>query len=260
MKLELREASIGYDRRNPAQSYINLELNSGEICSILGPNGCGKTTLFKSMLGLVPFIRGGAFIDGDDISKWTLSRLASSIAYVNQAHNPPFPYQVKDMVLLGRVNSLGYASKPTDNDYYIVENAMIDMGIYDLRNEIYTDISGGELQLVMIARALAQQPQLLVLDEPTAALDYGNVVRVIRKIRSLAERGYAVLMTTHNPDHAFMCRSNVLLLQHDYPPKFGSAIDIVTERNMKQAYGLNIKIVEFVNTENEIMRMCSPVF
>ena len=112
----------------------------------------------------------------------------------------------------------------------------------------------------MIARALVQQPQFLVLDEPTAALDYGNVVRVIEKIRSLAQKGYGIIMTTHSPDHAFMCNSKVALLQKNAQMKFGRAIDIITEKNMKQAYGVNVNIVEFINTHNEIMRTCSPLF
>ena len=216
--------------------------------------------MFKSILGLLPLQSGKVTVDGDDIAKWTPSRLADTMAYVSQSHTPPFPYQVKDVVLLGRINKVGYLGQPTAKDYQIVENAMADMGVLDLQDKVYTDISGGELQLVMIARALAQQPQILVLDEPTAALDYGNVVRVIDKVRSLAEKGYAVVMTTHSPDHAFMCNSNVLLLQKDNPMKFGQAVDIITEKNMKQAYGVNVKIVEFVNTKGEIMRMCAPVF
>jgi iron complex transport system ATP-binding protein len=260
MKLEVRDASVGYEKGKPVQSYVNFTVESGEVCCVLGPNGCGKSTMFKSILGLLPLQSGKVTVDGEDISAWSPSRLADTMAYVSQSHQPPFPYQVKDVVLLGRINKVGYLGQPTAADYEVVEQAMVDMGVYDLRDEVYTDISGGELQLVMIARALAQQPKMLVLDEPTAALDYGNVVRVIDKVRSLAERGYAVVMTTHSPDHAFMCNSNVVLLQKDSPMRFGRAVDIITERNMKQAYGVNVKIVEFVNTRGEVMRMCAPVF
>lgn len=256
----MRDAHVGYEKGKAIQRFVNFSVESGEVCCVLGPNGCGKSTMFKSVLGLIPLLSGKATVDGDDISAWSASRLADTMAYVSQSHTPPFPYQVKDVVLLGRINKVGYLGQPTANDYHIVENAMIDMGIYDLRDEVYTDISGGELQLVMIARALAQQPKMLVLDEPTAALDYGNVVRVIDKVRDLASKGFAIIMTTHSPDHAFMCNSNVLLLQKDNPVKFGRAVDIITERNMKQAYGVNVKIVEFVNTKGEIMRMCAPVF
>lgn len=259
MKLEVHDAQCGYDKDKPVQRYVNFSVESGQVCCVLGPNGCGKSTIFKSLLGLLPLQHGKVTVDGADIANWSPRRLADTMAYVSQNHIPPFPYQVKDVVLLGRINKVGSMGQPTIEDYRIVENAMQDMGIYHLRDRIYTDISGGELQLVMVARALAQQPQLLVLDEPTAALDYGNVVRVIEKVRSLAEKGYAVVMTTHSPDHAFMCDSTVVLLQKDSPMKFGNAIDIITEKNMKQAYGVNVKIVEFVNTKGKIMRMCAPV-
>lgn len=260
MKLEVRDAHCGYDKNRPTLRYLNFTVESGEVCCFLGPNGVGKSTLFKSILGLIPVLGGQILVDGEDITKWSAAKLADNIAYVSQSHTPPFPYRVKDVVMLGRVSKIGYMGTPTRNDYHIAENAMFDMGVSELRDKVYTDISGGELQLVMIARALAQEPKMLVLDEPTAALDYGNVVRVIEKVRSLAQRDFAVVMTTHSPDHAFMCSSNVVLLQKNAPMQFGSAVNIITEKNMKQAYGINVKIVEFVNTKQEIMRMCSPVF
>lgn len=230
------------------------------LCACLGPNGVGKSTVFKSILGIIPLQGGRVLVDGDDISKWSPKRLADTMAYVGQNHTPPFPYQVKDVVLLGRVNKMGLAGQPGEEDCHIAECAMEDMGVYHLRDKVYTDISGGELQLVMIARALAQQPQLLVLDEPTAALDYGNAMRVISKVRELAAKGYAVIMTTHSPDHAFMCKSNVVLLQRDTPMIFGRAEQVITERNMRRAYGVGVKIVEFMDSNNEVMRMCAPVF
>ena len=142
----------------------------------------------------------------------------------------------------------------------MVENALDALGIWHLRNSYYTDISGGELQMAMIARALTQRPQLLILDEPTAALDFGNAVRIIGKIRELAAEGFAVLMTTHSPDHAFLCNSQVVLLRKDDAPISGAPQDVITDRNMKRAYGVQIKIVEYVNANNEITRKCAPVF
>ncbi len=259
MRLEVKDVSCGYDGQNPVQKFVNFSVNSGEVCCVLGPNGCGKTTLFKTLLGLLPPRAGSIMIDGQNVTKWSPKKLATVMAYASQQHVPPFPYRVKDVVLLGRANKSG-VSQPTDEDYRIVDEAMRDMGVYDLRDRPYTDISGGQLQLVMIARALAQQPQLLVLDEPTAALDYGNAIRVIGKVRWLASQGYAVLMTTHSPDHAFMCRSNVVLLQASQPMCFGKAAEIITERNMREAYGLDVRVVEFVNSKNEVMRMCAPEF
>lgn len=260
MKFVVRDAAIGFDKDKPIQQYLNFSVNEGEVCCILGPNGCGKTTLFKAILGMAPLFSGSITFDGDDVRKWSGARLASTMAYVAQAHRPPFPYLVKDVVLMGRQGSLSMTAQPSREDLHIVENVIADMGIQHLRDKHYTDISGGELEMVMIARALAQQPRLLVLDEPTAALDYGNAIRVIGKIRELASRGYAVLMTTHSPDHAFMCNSMVALMQNNDNLKFGRAVDIITEKNMKQAYGVDVRVVEFVNTGGEVMRMCAPQF
>ncbi len=258
MKLVVRDVQCGWDQDHVVQRFVNFTLDSGEVCCVLGPNGCGKTTLFRTVLGILPRQAGSITIDGEDIAHWSPKKLSRVMAYVSQGHTPPFPYRVRDVVLLGRTNKLGL-SQPSASDYQIADNALNDVGVYHLREQPYTDISGGELQLVMIARALAQEPQILVLDEPTAALDYGNAVRVIKKIRELASRGYAVLMTTHSPDHAFLCNSNVVLLQKDEHPKFGASVDIITERNMDAAYGADVKIVEFAMPSGEVLRMCAPV-
>lgn len=261
MRLSLRDVSVGYDKNAPIQKYVNFSVESGEVCCVLGPNGCGKTTLVKTVLGLLPPLAGSITLDGDDVTKWSAPRLSDAMAYVAQKHEQPFPFQVKDVVMLGRINKVKtLGGQPSREDYNIVENALNDMGIYHLRDMPYMDISGGELQMVMFARALAQQPQMLILDEPTAALDYGNAVRVIEKVRELAARGYAVVMITHNPDHAFMTGANVALFTKAQPMKFGSAFDIITRENIKDAYGINVKLVEFTHDNQEIMRMCAPEF
>ncbi|MDO4501729.1 MAG: ABC transporter ATP-binding protein [Coriobacteriia bacterium] len=261
MKLIVRDALIGYDRDKPIQKYVNFSVSSGEVCCILGPNGCGKTTLVKTILGMNPLFGGSITIDGEDITKWSAQKLSSCVAYVAQHHNQPFPYQVKDVVMLGRVGkSKSMSGKPTKKDYNIVENAMEEMGISHLRDKPYMDISGGELQMVMFARALAQEPRILIMDEPTAALDYGNAVRIIEKVRQLRETGYGVLMITHNPDHAFMTGANVALFMRNKPMRFGTAYDVITRENIQDAYGINVKLVEFTHDNQEIMRTCAPEF
>lgn len=260
MKLELRNVFCGYKKGKSVLENVNFSVNTGEICVLLGPNGVGKTTLFKTILKLLPILSGEICIDGQDISKWSYSRLAESMAYVSQYHIPPFPYDVKDVVLLGRVNSTGYLGQPKKLDYEIADAAMEDMGILHLRDKPYTDISGGERQLVMVARALAQEPDFLIMDEPTANLDYGNMVKVINKIRSLKKKGLGVILTSHMPDQAFMCESNVVLLQRHKPLLFGPARDIVTEKNLHDAYNVDIQVVEFFNEAGSLVRMCSPKF
>lgn len=261
MRLELRDVAIGYDRNKPIQRLVNFTVDEGEVCCVLGPNGCGKTTLIKTILGMVPLISGRISLDGDDVTRWSARRLSDTMAYVAQKHDQPFPFQVKDVVMLGRINKVGGMSgQPTRDDYNIVENAMNDMGIYHLRDMPYNDISGGELQMVMFARALAQEPQMLILDEPTAALDYGNAVRVVQKVRKMARMGYAVVMITHNPDHAFMTGANVALFTRAQPMKFGTANQIITRENIRDAYGIGVKLVEFTHDNDRVMRMCAPEF
>lgn len=261
MNLTLRDVAVGYSSADPIQRFVNLSVNSGEICCVLGPNGCGKTTLLKTVLGLIPKLEGRITVDGDDVTKWGAARLSQTIAYVAQKHDQSFPFLVKDVVMLGRIGKMkSMGGQPSPEDYNVVENALDEMGIYHLRDVPYVDISGGELQMVMFARALAQEPQMLILDEPTAALDYGNAVRVIEKIRDIAAKGFAVVMITHNPDHAFMTGAKVALFTKQQPMKFGTAYEIITRQNIKEAYGVNVKLVEFTHDNQEVMRMCAPEF
>lgn len=261
MKLIVRDAFVGYDKNKPVQKYVNFSVQSGEVCCVLGPNGCGKTTLVKTILGMNPLLQGSITLDGSDVTNWSAAQVSDQIAYVAQKNTQPFPYQVKDVVMLGRIaKSKSMSGKPTRKDFNIVENAMEEMGISHLRDRPYVDISGGELQMVMFARALAQEPKLLIMDEPTAALDYGNAVRVIEKVRQLATAGYAIIMITHNPDHAFMTGANVALFMRNKNMIFGDAYSIITRENIQDAYGINVKLVEFTHDNQEIMRMCAPEF
>ena len=259
MKLKLTNVDCGYPGYDPVLRGVDFTVESGEICCLLGPNGVGKTTLFKTILGLVRPLSGMLEMNGEDMTRWGARTLAQNVGYVAQFHTPPFPYKVKDVVLLGRVSNTGYFGNPSELDYALAEAAMADMGITHLRDTVYTDISGGERQLVMIARALAQEPQLLVMDEPTSNLDYGNMVRVMSKIRSLKDKGFGVIMTTHSPDQAFMCESTVCLLQRSAPLIFGYAQEVITQENMRSAYGVDVKVIEFFDTHNRLVRMCSPL-
>lgn len=260
MRLSIKDAAVGYDD-NPVQRHISFSVESGKVCCVLGPNGCGKSTLVKTILGMLPLLGGAITIDGEDVTSWSPARLAKSVAYVAQSHDRPFPFTVREAVMMGRMGHMGMRqSKPSREDWNIVENAMREMGIWQLRDDPYLDISGGEFAMTMFARALAQQPELLILDEPTAALDYGNAVRVISKVRKLAKEGFAVLMVTHNPDHAFMCGADVALFTRHKPVKFGGAYDIITRANIQEAYGINVKLVEFTHDNQELMRTCAPEF
>lgn len=259
MRISAEALSCGHDKDHPVQRSLTFTWESGKVCCVLGPNGCGKTTLLKTILGLMPPLSGQVLFDGADARTWSAAKRARALAYVSQAHRPPFPYLVEDVVMLGCMGQKGYFGQPSNRDREALDEALSDLGIEHLRTQVYTDLSGGELQLVMIARALVQRPQFLILDEPTASLDYGNAVRVISKVHELAEKGYGIVMTTHSPDHAFLIDSQVLLLQRGAPMAFGEAVDVVTERTMREAYGIEVRVVEFSDRDGRVTRMCAPV-
>lgn len=258
MILEIKNVSCGYDKK-PIVRDISFIVRSGEICCILGPNGVGKTTIFKTVLGFLKPIKGEILVDGVNIQNWTSAKLARVLGYVPQAHVPPFSYKVIDVVLLGRTSHIGYFGKPSKLDYKAAENALEDMGITYLRDIPYTEISGGERQMVLIARALAQQPEFLIMDEPTANLDFGNQVRVLKQIKKLSASGLGIVMTTHVPDQTFQFPCNVALLQKNGIFSFGDSNKIVTEKNLKSAYGVDVKIAELIEVNGYRIKVCAPI-
>lgn len=222
MKLEVRNVSCGYEK-HAILEHISFDLGDGDICCILGANGVGKSTLFKTILQLLPVIDGQICINGENIQKWSPKKISKIMAYVEQAHVPSFPYLVKDIAMLGRLGQISSFAQPSIHDYEIVKQALEDVGIRHLRDKVYTDISGGERQLLMIARALVQQPKILILDEPTANLDYGNMIMVLNCLKQLSSKGLCIIFTTHNPNQAFMMHAKTLMLFRNDPYIFGES-------------------------------------
>ncbi len=261
MRLELKDVSCGYDPKHPILENVTFDLNSGDVCCLLGPNGVGKSTLFKTILHLLPVMKGTIAINGESMENWSARRVSEHMAYVEQAHIPTFPYEVKDIAMLGRMGQISALGQPSKRDQEIVEKSLDTVGIRHLRRKIYTDISGGERQLLMIARALAQEPKILVLDEPTANLDYGNMVKVMECIRHLARReNLCVIFTTHIPDQAFMTNAKTVFLFRDDPLVVGPAEKVITEKNLYKAYHANIQILEIMDKANNPIRICTPRF
>jgi iron complex transport system ATP-binding protein len=243
MKLDLNNVCCGY-RDKIVQKDISFSIGSGEICCLLGPNGVGKTTLFKTILGFLKRIDGSILLDGQDIEKMPLKKLSKCFGYVPQSQGSPFPYTVEEVITMGRIAHMGIFAVPNKKDRRIAKDIMDMLEITYLKNKVYTEVSGGERQMTLIARALAQEPSFLVMDEPTANLDFGNQIRVLRQVNRLAEKGIGIIMTTHFPDHAFQCKSKVVLLQREKPFLFGNARDIVTEKNLESAYGVDVKVAD----------------
>lgn len=258
MKMEIKDITCGYGNRKVVNG-ISITVESGEILCLLGPNGVGKTTLFKSLLGFLKIKSGEVLIDGEEISNWPRKKLARAVGYVPQAHNSSFEFNVLDVVVMGRAAYIGAMSSPSKKDIEIAEESLKALGIYFLKDRVYTEISGGERQMVLLARALTQQPKILIMDEPTSNLDYGNQVRLLQQINELAKKGLAIIMTTHTPDHAFLCSSKVALLQKNNIFKVGSVQDIVTEENLKEAYGVNVSIVKTLSNNGEEISTCVPL-
>lgn len=259
MLMTFSDITCGFDPEKPLVEHVNMELHDGEICCVLGPNGCGKTTLVRSALGMRKLLGGNAYLDGRDLARIPAQQRARQFAYVAQSHHTPFPYSVVEMIMLGRMSIINGSGKPRVTDYTAVEEILDQLDLYELRNDAYTDLSGGQCQRVMIARALAQDPKVLVLDEPTAALDYGNSSKVLKAIRRLADDGQAAIMITHAPNQAFLCRAKVLLLRRGQPPIFGDAPRVITSANIASSYGHDVRVVEYIDKNKHMTRLCAPV-
>ncbi|WP_289069553.1 ABC transporter ATP-binding protein [uncultured Aliiroseovarius sp.] len=255
--LEARGLSIGYGKTRIGAG-LELRVARGEILCLLGPNGCGKTTLFRTLLGLLPALAGEVRLEGRPIAAQSRAEIARAIAYVPQAHAPPFPFEALEVVLMGRTARFGSFSQPGRRDRAIARAAMEQLGIGDLASRDYSRLSGGQRQLVLIARALAQEAALIVMDEPTASLDFGNQAQVLAQIRMLAQKaaagGCGVILSTHDPDQAFALDAQVLLMKDGGCHARGAAEAVLTDATLSAVYGLPVS-VELTSSGR---RVCLP--
>ena len=242
-RLQALDLACGYDGA-PVIEQVNFSLAPGEVCCILGPNGVGKTTLFKTLLGVLPALGGQVLIDGQDAAQMSRQHIARKVGYVPQAHTPPFPFTVLDVVEMGRTSHVDVFQAPSAHDRDIAIEALNTLGIAHLAERLYTQISGGERQMVLIARALAQQASLLIMDEPTASLDFGNQLDVLSYVRQLARAGLSVLMTTHTPDHVFMCADSVVAVKDSRDVVSGKVDDVLTDAVVEELYGVRVRVTD----------------
>src|SRR5262249_26141385 len=185
-------------------------------------------------------------------------RLARVFGYVPQAQLGVFPFTVREVVLMGRTAHVGPFAMPSRADRAVAEETLALLGIAHLGESAYTEISGGERQLTLIARALAQQPAILVMDEPTASLDFGNQVRVLSEIEQLARRGIAVMLSTHDPDHAFLCAHRVALLHRGRLARLGPPGEVITGESLREVYGVDVKVLEMTRPDGRTAHVCVP--
>ena len=230
--------TIGYPDR-VVGAGLDVRVAKGEVLALLGPNGCGKTTLLKTLLGLLVPKAGEVRLDDQALSERSIRERARLIAYVPQTHVATFAFPVEAVVLMGRTAH----GRPTAKDRQIAAAVLEHLGISELAERPYTMISGGERQLVLLARALAQEPQFIVLDEPTASLDFGNQGKVMREIRALAASGHGVLFTTHDPNHALRAADRAYLLRAGERLAEGSVEQVLTQERLEALYGARVQKV-----------------
>jgi ABC-type cobalamin/Fe3+-siderophores transport system ATPase subunit len=218
----------------------------------------GKTTLFRTILGAIDPMAGEIVIDGKSLGGQSRRQRARLMAYVPQAHTAPFPFHVIDVVLTGRTAHISLTSAPTPHDEEVAQAALERMDIADLADRPYTELSGGERQLVLIARALAQEPRVLIMDEPSSHLDFGNQARLLALIRSLVrDNDLAVLMSSHFPNHAFACASRVGLIKGGRLAALGAPDDVLTETSLEDIYGIPVRILEGDPETDPTLKVCA---
>ena len=258
MNLTVEHGRFFYHKDTPIFEDINFSVDSGEILAILGPNGAGKTTMLRCITGMMKWRSGQSLLDGEPIHTMPMRKLWSKMAYVPQAKAASSAYTAFETVLLGRSSHLNAFSSPKKEDMEKAREVMELLGITNLMNKKCNAISGGELQMVLIARALAAEPSVLILDEPESNLDFKNQLVVLDAMTHLAQNGMACVFNTHYPAHALQRADKSLILSRGGDYVFGSTASVVTEENIRKAFGVEAVIGEIETPEN-ILRNVIPL-
>lgn len=239
--ITVKNAAFSYDGRNELFSDLSFSLAAGEVLTILGRNGIGKTTFLRCLLGILPWTRGECLVDGQRPDPAAVSDV---IGYVPQSHAPAFPYTVFEMVMMGRARRIGLFRTPAAADRVRVAEMLDLVGVLPLAERAATELSGGQLQMVYIARALAVEPKLMILDEPEAHLDFHNQMIVLRLLKKLStEQNMTIVMNTHSPENALKISDKSLLMRRG-EQLFGSTESLLSEENLRRFYDIDCRITE----------------
>lgn len=253
--LEARKLHFGH-RHHAVGRDLDLKVERGEAMCLIGPNGAGKTTLLKTLLGLIEPLSGEVFLNGEPLAARTRRDVARTLAYVPQAHAAFFPFTTADLVLMGRAARVDVFDAPNAADRAVAAAAIDRLRIGHLAERPYTQLSGGERQLALIARALTQEPACLVMDEPTANLDIGNQARVLSEIAALTASGLTVVFSSHDPNHALMCADRVALMRDGALTEVGPPEEIISADMLESLYGAAVH-VEF--SAGAGRKVCTPL-
>lgn len=254
MSIEVKHLSFSYGNRQVLKD-VSFSVGKGRLLSVLGPNGVGKSTLFRCILGLLHGFQGEITVDGAVVSSLGARELARKVAYIPQSNYPAFQYSVFDMVLMGTTAQSKGFSPPGPKQEVAALEALERLDIGHLAERSYTRLSGGERQLVLIARALAQQSTVLLMDEPTANLDYGNQIRVLTKVRALADQGYTIVQSTHNPEQSYLFSHQILAMKDGQVLSHGTPDEVMNEDLIRALYGIDAEVVPLRDGR---MRVCIP--
>lgn len=255
MSISVEHLSFSYGSHEVLRD-LTFDIPDGMLVNVLGPNGVGKSTLFRCILGLNQGYEGMIHVNGKDLKTLSIKERAREISYIPQNHAPVYDYEVLDVVLMATGNDLKMLSNPGCSQRSRAYEALERIGIREFAHRTYTQLSGGEQQLVLIARALAQNAKTIVMDEPTSALDYGNTVRVLSCVRQLAREGMSIIQSTHNPDHAFLYSDKTLVLRDGRVDAFGDPKDVITSELISGLYSVDVEVNSLYGDR---VRICVPV-
>ena len=254
--IELKNISCGYGTKRVLSS-VNLTIKEGEITCLLGQNGAGKTTLFRTILGMLPPLNGTIILNGKKLSDYTPKELARFISYVPQAHNTPFPFTVFEVVLMGQyARSARLLRLPGKENRRIASDCIQTLGIEKLKYKYFSTLSGGEKQLVLVARAMAQQPVFIAMDEPTSNLDMGNQTKVMKIAEMLKQQGFGIIMNTHNPDQVLNYSDKVILLKNGKVFKTGKPEQVMSSEIISGIYNTPVELVSAKTGNGTTRRIC----
>ena len=252
MKLEVKDIGFSYVRGRDVFQNVSFSLEDGDVFSILGVNGAGKSTLLSCLAGLSCPNAGDIVLDGRSMFSMTRNEIARLIGYVPQIHASSFAYSVLEYTVMGRTPYIPPYGTPGADDYAIAREKLAQVGMENMEQKVFTEISGGEQQLAMIARVLTQEPKLILLDEPTNHLDYGNQYRTIEILRQLSVAGYIVITTTHNPDHALKLGGTAAILTAGGGLRIGPAGEVLTPERLGALYGIRVGITYLADAGRQI--------